>query len=63
MSTQIEILNMYRHIRGLYHSITKLAQDEKVVKCWSCRTFHTTDEPHAGPSNEKMKDKNAEPRS
>ena len=60
MANQVEILNMYRHIRGLYHSITKLAQDEKVVKCWTCRTFHTTAEPHDGTRKEKLKDTNAE---
>ncbi len=60
MSNRDEILNMYRHVRGLYHSISKLAQDEKVIKCWTCRTFHSTEEPHAGALKTDTKDLNAD---
>ena len=60
MANRDEILNLYRHVRGLYRAVSKLAQDEKVIKCWTCRGFHLTTEPHASPIKENVKDMNAE---
>ena len=55
MSDKDEILNVYRHAKGLLRSAEKLARDEKVIKCYVCREFHLTTENHVVPA-EKEKD-------
>ena len=46
MPNKDEVLNVYRHAKGLLRSAEKMARDEKVVRCYVCREFHTTEEPH-----------------
>lgn len=46
MSDKDEILNVYRHAKGLFRSAEKLARDEKVIRCYVCREFHLVNEQH-----------------
>ena len=44
-----EILNIYRHSRGLFRAAEKLARDAKVIRCRVCHEFHLTEETHVVP--------------
>ena len=40
MNIKIEILNIYRHAKGLYESAERVARSEGVILCFVCREFH-----------------------
>ncbi|KKL55739.1 hypothetical protein LCGC14_2252390 [marine sediment metagenome] len=48
MNTKLEILNIYRHAKGLYESAERLARSSGVVRCSVCREIHPIGESHVG---------------
>ena len=50
MITKDEILNVYRHAKGLFTSAEKLARAEGVIRCPQCEQIHDVGTPHGiGP--------------
>lgn len=46
MSRKTEILNIYRHAKGLFESAERVARSEGVIRCPVCREVHATWEGH-----------------
>ena len=46
MFNKDELLNAYRHAKGLFLSVEKLARSERVIRCPVCREFHPLDWAH-----------------
>jgi len=48
MSTTIktEILNIYRHAKGLFESAERVARSEGVIRCPICKEVHSVNESH-----------------
>ena len=48
MSTTIktEILNIYRHAKGLFESAERVARSEGVIRCPICKAVHSMNESH-----------------
>ena len=46
MFNKDELLNAYRHARGLFLSVEKLARSEGVIRCSLCKGVHPTDSSH-----------------
>ena len=43
-----EIMNIYRHAKGLFESAERLARAEGVVRCPICKEVHSVNESHVG---------------
>ncbi len=41
-----DVLNMYRHSRGLSQAAERLARAEGVIKCSTCQQIHAMGTPH-----------------
>ncbi len=48
MFNKDELLNAYRHAKGLFLSVEKLARSEGVIRCPVCREVHSVNERHIG---------------
>jgi len=46
MSTKDELLNIYRHAKGLFKSAEKVARAEGIIRCPTCEGVHDVDAPH-----------------
>ena len=41
-----EILNIYRHAKGLFESAERVARSEGVIRCPDCREVHSVNSRH-----------------
>ena len=48
MSNKDELLNAFRHAKGLFLSVEKMARSSGVVRCPVCREFHPVSTSHVG---------------
>ena len=46
MDRKTEILNIYRHAKGLFESAERVARSEGVIRCSICRGIHAINEKH-----------------
>ena len=62
MSTRDELLNIYRHAKGLFKSAEKVARAEGIIRCPSCEQVHDVDAPHnVGPGGVIVEHKKMKP--
>ena len=46
MDMKTEILNIYRHAKGLFESAERVARSEGVIRCPVCKEVHSMQESH-----------------
>lgn len=48
VNMKTEILNIFRHAKGLFESAERVARSEGVIRCPVCREVHSVNERHIG---------------